>query len=57
MKLKFTLDETTEFEVSHEGGNDRYSTLVLEISPSRAMALWLDLERMLEAEGLIWEER
>lgn len=57
MKLKFTLDEETEFEVSHEGGNNRYSTLVLEISPSRAMALWLDLERMLEAEGLIWEER
>lgn len=44
MKLKFELDETTEFEVTHEGGNSRYSTLVLEMAPSRAMALWLELE-------------
>ena len=53
--LKIALDEQVNFEITGHP-SDNSAMLVLELAPARAMELWLRLEYMLEAEGLIWSE-
>lgn len=48
MVINFEIDESLGWHVAN-------GVLVVELSPQRALELWLELEDYLEEEGLVWE--